>query len=533
MKKFYSILITMATLVLLLTLSGCNKDEQNDKGHSVATLPTVDEARDAIEQAGALVTNQYVIARLKSEAFIHYDFQNVNLEELKILVDEAAKAWEQSEYVSAQVEQLAAYYSDNASASIIELDQPNDKDMQWTFSNKVYAAEENAATKWAKDLTEKFDSYPANKKIGELAKYLGTDAKRAFAELQMAQNILAGEGQLEASETFDKLEKAATTLKTLSKAGLYFGSLISSGGATGILETGGMIIGNIDLAVDVFSTGSSIFLGDNHSITISSNKLKDTISPISSLTGAVTFGGANAAEKLSYIGDSILDYVNDGKIIGTVIKTNEKNEVILEMTEIDIANKSPEEVKKELEDKGFTVEEQEEIPVEQRLEEFEKENSMSKEEIDALLEKLRDILYELFAEDLTESEETIENQKEKVVETSNTSDNFDEYLGTYEVVSVGVGNNKQRSGQLTFTKEESIYYVTYDAGEKMVGNFDSDSNTMIFESKTTLNDGQVIFSRLTFQFYEENGKIYFTGTGDMGGDKIVETLFNYTGEKID
>lgn len=136
----------------------------------------------------------------------------------------------------------------------------------------------------------------------------------------------------------------------------------------------------------------SILLGDNYSITISSKKLKDTIAPISSLTGAVTFGCANASEKLSYINDGILDYVNDGKIIRTVVKTNEKNEPVLEMVEVDLADKTLKEVKKELEDTEVNMEETEEKPVEERLKEFEKEHGMTKEEIDALLEKLRDVL---------------------------------------------------------------------------------------------------------------------------------------------
>lgn len=51
----------------------------------------------------------------------------------------------------------------------------------------------------------------------------------------------------------------------------------------------------------------------------------------------------------------------------------EKNETVLEMVEVNLVDKTPEEVKKELEDKGFNMEETEEKPVEKRLKGFEKE----------------------------------------------------------------------------------------------------------------------------------------------------------------
>ena len=68
------------------------------------------------------------------------------------------------------------------------------------------------------------------------------------------------------------------------------------------------------------------------------------------LSGGIKFAGTTAdkvgsIDKLSYIGESVLDLVRDGKILGGLITVGEDGQTTVTMTEIDVEGKTPAEIK--------------------------------------------------------------------------------------------------------------------------------------------------------------------------------------------
>lgn len=378
-------------------------------------LPAVADEREALEQAGAMATRLYIIARLKTDALTEYDHERGSIDELKVMTAEALEAWRLCDLANTKAAELTDY-----AEGFHNTEQTPKATMSNTAARSVsggllittaYAAEENAAVKWAKDLTEKYDSYPAGQKVRQLAENLGTDAKKAYAQLQMAQNILTGEAYSAEGDTMQNFENAAMATKTVCKTGLYIGGVVAGGGvANGILEAGGMVISGVDTIVDIASTGSTIIFGENSRVTMAANDFKDVMGPISAvsggvniLTGGIKFSGEVAdkvgnIDKLSYIGESLHDFVRDGKIMGGLITVGENGETKTSMTEISTEGKTPAEIEKELEQTGLSLPDGEDKTSAELVDEMEEEYFYTEDELNEIIEYLRELLNEMFLE---------------------------------------------------------------------------------------------------------------------------------------
>ncbi len=74
-----------------------------------------------------------------------------------------------------------------------------------------------------------------------------------------------------------------------------------------------------DCIVDVAATGSNIILGENHQVTVGFNDVKDKLAPVSAVVGLAGFNAAETGEQLSYIGDTLLDWFYEGKVMGVQV----------------------------------------------------------------------------------------------------------------------------------------------------------------------------------------------------------------------
>jgi len=414
------------------------------------------------------------------------------------------------------------------------------------FTTVAYAAEENAAVKWAKDLTTKYDAYPSGQKIKQLSENLGTDAKNAFAQLKMAQAILEGAAYNDEADTIQKYENAAMATKAAWKTGLYIGGVIASGGtATGILEAGGMVISGVDTIVDIASTGSTIILGENNKVTMAANDLKDIVAPIASIAGGVNvFSGDSikagikagaefskqmgSLDKLNNIGESVLDLVSEGKILGGTITVGGDGETTVTMTEISAEGKKPDEVVKELKEAGLPVpEEGEPKTAVEMAEEIEEEYYYTEEELNEVIENLRNLLYEMFLD--TEEEPTETPPAEEPTEESTPPPaevigglSIDKIVGTYDGTLINDKGDTDK-GPMTFSKDESGQLIE----DGNVYRYDQATGTATFA--LDLKTGS---STITLVFASENGTVHFSGTCVVVGEHGTATI-HMEGNKVD
>jgi hypothetical protein len=545
MKKYVSLFLA---LIMIFTLASCGgRTDEN----TTVSLPAVATERAAVEQAGAIATQQYIIARLKTEALIEYDIENGSIDELKAMTDDTLEAWRLCELASVQAAELADYAQSlrsSASTQAATMSYTSSSPARiGLFTMVAYAAEENAAVKWAKELTEKYDSYPAGQKVKQLSENLGTDAKNAFAQLKMAQAILEGAAYNDEADTIQKYENAAMATKTACKTGLYIGGVIASGGtATGILEAGGMVISGVDTIVDIASTGSTIILGENNKVTMAANDLKDIVGPIASIAGGVNvFSGDSikagikagaefskqmgSLDKLNYIGESVLDLVSEGKILGGTITVGDDGETTVTMTEISTEGKTPDEVAKELKEAGLPVPEEGEPKTAAELaEEIEEEYYYTEEELNEVIENLRNLLYEMFLDSEEEPMETPPAEEPTEESTAPPAEaigglSIDEVVGSYHVALIGTDTE----GTWLLAKKGDSQIV--DETGDMVYDYDPKTGiaTSSYENEAGKGTTELIFTA-------EDGKISLSGSWRYSNEVNDETtIFNYKGTKTD
>jgi len=201
---------------------------------------------------------------------------------------------------------------------------------------------------WAENLTKQYDAIKGNQTIRQLAQQLGTDARSAFEQLALAQEILHDEAMLDAAH-WDKVLKIYQGVKTTCKVGLFVTATIASGGGTvAALQTSSMslgaagatIVGGTDCIVDVAVTGSTIILGEKDQVTVAFNDIKDKLAPVSAVVGLIGFNGGETGEQLAYLGDSLTDWFFDGKIMGVKVSVTDAGGISVNGQAIDTAGLS-------------------------------------------------------------------------------------------------------------------------------------------------------------------------------------------------
>jgi hypothetical protein len=369
--------------LLTLLLIGCGGSGSGSAAavsSEEVSLADVDEDRKAAEKAGAIAVRKYIAARLKTEKFITYDFSDPDKAELEVIIDDALSAWAEAEEIAEKAEAVAAVVEAKEAA----------KYRAHNLSGK------NAAQDWAQELVDSFDAYPAGKKIRGLAAQLGVDAKKANEQLYLAKQIISADAEADA-EMFDDLMKTAMVTKTVCKTGLFVTGVIVTGGSIGaiaggttsLMTAGGIVVGGADTIVDIGTTTSTIILGEKNRVTIGFNDIKEKLGPLSSVVGLMTFNPAETGEQLSYLGESILDFVYEGKVLGGLIKWENGTPAGVDVHEMPLDGRSLQTVILELESMGYTVDEETVNHTVESLDELVSEGSdISFEEVSAIMDDL-------------------------------------------------------------------------------------------------------------------------------------------------
>jgi len=367
--------------LLVLGCGGGGSGSAEAVSSEEVSLSDVTKERKAAEKAGAMAVRQYVTARLKTEKFITYDFDNPNRAELEAIIDDALAAWQMSENISAKAEQIAG-------AAIAQETVP-------AIATPKRTTARSSAIDWAQELTDSYDAYPVGKKIRGLAAQLGTDAKSAYSQLRLAQAILKQDYDTDA-EMYDQLMKGAMVTKTVCKTGLFISGVVVTGGSLGavaggsatLMEAGGIIISGTDTLVDIGSTASTIIMGEKNSVTLAIDDIKQKIAPISAIGGLMSFNPAETGEQLAYLGESILDLVTEGRVLGGLITVGGSGTTV-KIADIPAEGRTPEQVIAELQRIGFEIDkESAAVTVAEKLEEMETSADFTYEDMDRILDEL-------------------------------------------------------------------------------------------------------------------------------------------------
>lgn len=344
-SRFLALLLACA---LIFSLSACGGQKGAGKAEEIKPVTVEREpepqALQTANEATAIALRQHVYARLLTEAFLTVDASAITAEELSEMADELLLAWENAEFFSFTAMELT-------NRAVLLLETPTVKQTSavgqlqasfmtlaaapLNFSVVAYAAESGRKIDpqtWAENLTKQYDALKGAKRYQQLAQQLGTDAKTAYEQMALAQKIIRNAAELEEAEgvvnAYTESIHYLQGLKTTSKVGVFVvGTVVTGGGSLTALstssltlaQTAGTIVSGVDCIVDVAATGSNIILGENHQVTVGFDDVKNKLAPVSAVVGLASFNPGETGEQLAYIGDTLVDWFYEGKVMGVQV----------------------------------------------------------------------------------------------------------------------------------------------------------------------------------------------------------------------
>lgn len=349
MRKQTVMILSM--IICFTILIGCvptsKKNESGIISHVDVTIEAADEATQVIRLITADSVNSYITARMYLEQFLDYDIDSGNLDEYSELLNNTLAAFETAGDLSANLMASSEQFEEESikvEYDVVDCAAHPDSSRVSFFSNDVNASEKSDAVKWAEDITQRFDEAPYGKGIATLASQMNTDAKTAYKQLQMAQDILVGAAYEDFADTADAAYKTAKVLKTTGTAASLVISVATCGGSTGlaaVMENGGIVMNGVNTVLEVGQLESMFIVGENGKTTLALEDIENKLAPISSafgLYGITTasydkYLNADLCNAFTYLAGSVYDYCQDGKIMGGTLTENRKGEIEFTLVE--------------------------------------------------------------------------------------------------------------------------------------------------------------------------------------------------------
>jgi hypothetical protein len=360
MKSKIALLLIFVMVFSLAACGGQSESGDTDRNQVIREIePPVLQTGN---EATAIALKQYIYARLLTEHLATEGFAQLSETERKGMMDELVAAWEAAAEFTASAEKLTEQ-------AVMELENTASLSipgkMPFSFLAVAYAADEAKdfdQKAWAEKLTKQYDALKGAKRYNQLAKQLGVDARTAYEQMTLAQEIIH-KGAMADADWNNKVVNILQATKTTSKVAVFGLSLVATGGASvSVLEGAGFIASGIECVIEVADTSSTIILGEKNKVSVGFNELKKVTAPVTSVIGLLNFDVANLKERtkgtgdaLIYISDSVLDLVFENKVLGMEISTSKDGKVAINGQTIDVTGMGTEAVKSALEEAGFPL----------------------------------------------------------------------------------------------------------------------------------------------------------------------------------
>ncbi len=260
------------------------------------------------------ISNKYVSLRNQTDNVLVNARSFSNYKEWNGEVSKIMKDWEELDKQSAFLEKTA--------------NEMADEKISFNFIQTALAYDKQ-------EISNIFDKAPAGKKIATLAKFLNTDAKKAFKILQQDQNQVTADAWNDAGNTLKDLETSAILLKDACKVTVTIGTVIATGGTAAVasastLTQSAVLVSGADVVLEVSSDVAKITLGDGNKISNVVDTARIVTEPLATIL-TITSIPENIGTKFEKFGavmvglEQFNGLAQEGKIIGIEIPTNTNN----------------------------------------------------------------------------------------------------------------------------------------------------------------------------------------------------------------
>jgi hypothetical protein len=472
-------------------------------------------------EATALTLRYYIYARLKTEELLLADFTSMPEGAFEAQMDELIAIWQTAEALASEAEQI----TDQA---ILLLETATGYQLQNQFGSldsrrsdvpsialASYTGQGIDRQTWAENLTKQYDALRGAQRYKQLAEQLGTDTKTAVEQMELAQKIIRDAAYLEEAQAevaeYTRSINVVEGYKTASKVGLFVTATVATGGGNlatlgassmTLGQAGAVVVGGVDCIVDVGKTTSSIILGEDHQVTTSINNIQDKLAPISFVVGLATFNGAETGEQLAFIGDSLIDWYYNGKILGVNVSGTDDGGTKVTAQQIDVSGFDETGVKSALKTAGFSTPDEGDATLSSIIEEY--RNTI--EDAASKLATLAAQMAQLAGEDVDQSQEegTLTGEQQEPT--------------TGPITTNGIAGTYSATAGVLYTAEDveaEDMYVTLQLNEGGTGT----ANVNGFSGDAVYAGNSVYFS-VTMKEMKEGGyavSCVFDGTASQSG----------------
>jgi hypothetical protein len=302
MKK---IKVLFFLILILFLATGCGK---NEKGGLSDNKNISDSQSQQLFQDTLSISQEYALLHWETENVLRYAEEYPSYEDWKREVDVVLEKWSKLEEKAGSLEATADEYAGLKTG--------------FSFLNTARAITN-------REITDVFDKAPAGKKIRTLAKFLGVDAKRAFAILQQSQNQAQADAWNEAGDSFENLENAAIVIKDGCKVAGFVGGVAISGGTAGLAAASTatkavVVVSGADLALEVTEDTAKIALGNDNDISKFVGDARKITEPAASILaiGSIPGNLETGFDKFSAVMialDQFRSGIQENKVIGIAL----------------------------------------------------------------------------------------------------------------------------------------------------------------------------------------------------------------------
>ncbi|MGI5841652.1 MAG: hypothetical protein ACOX6N_05545, partial [Patescibacteria group bacterium] len=170
------------------------------------------------------------------------------------------------------------------------------------------------------------------------------DAKHAQLILNQTQDEISREAYGEEGDVFEKCEQNSMRIKNGCKVAGYVGGVVLTGGASAVVASGALattatVVVGADLVLEVTEDEARIALGDKNKVSEMVSSIRSVTEPAAAILTLTNIPGnlSKGIDKLSALSfgaDQVRSVVQDEKVLGISIKTDENGEVKAEFAGI-------------------------------------------------------------------------------------------------------------------------------------------------------------------------------------------------------
>lgn len=267
------------------------------------------------------VSKEYLSLRYQTENVLEKAKNFDGYDDWKAKMEEVVKGWNDLEQKASELEKMANKMTDEKTSS------------KFISSTLAYDSQE---------VSQVINSGSIKNQISRLAKHFGVDAKHAQLILNETQDQISREAYGEEGDVFEKCEQNSMRIKNGCKVAGYVGGVVLTGGASAVVASGALattttVVAGADLVLEVTEDEARIALGDKNKVSEMVSGLRSVTEPAAAILSLTNIPGnlSKGIDKLSALSfgaDQVKSVIQDEKVLGISIKTDEKGEVKAEIS---------------------------------------------------------------------------------------------------------------------------------------------------------------------------------------------------------